>query len=159
VFQQFTGIGRVTGTPEIKEWCPEKFLARIRVCCNNYYRGPEGKFVKKDLFITVQLWNSSAAQGAPSRFPTGTLVFFQGPLEIKPYQAKTGQWRKNVAVNIGSVGTRLFPFVKSKNALPDEHLFDETPPDESELFVDGAEPTLARDTELNDDRDGEEDFV
>lgn len=95
-----TLVGRLTRDLEVGTTAKNSLYGKSAIAVNENYKGADGQWVEKTLFVDIIVWGDKSVNYLKDRFKKGCLVAVEGKLEINAYTAKDGSKRTSTVIRV-----------------------------------------------------------
>ena len=95
MLNQFVGVGRLVGTPEVKETEDGKKVSNITIAVPRSYKNAEGVYDTD--FVDVVLWDGVASNTA-EYCHKGDIIGVKGRIQTSNYETEDGEKRKSTQI-------------------------------------------------------------
>ena len=95
MLNQFVGVGRLVGTPEVKETEDGKKVSNITIAVPRSYKNAEGVYDTD--FVDVVLWDGVASNTA-EYCHKGDIIGVKGRIQTNNYETEDGEKRKSTQI-------------------------------------------------------------
>ena len=95
MLNQFVGVGRLVGTPEVKETKDGKKVSNITIAVPRSYKNENGEYDTD--FVDVVLWNG-IAENTAEYCHKGDIIGVKGRIQTSNYETEDGEKRKSTQI-------------------------------------------------------------
>jgi single-strand DNA-binding protein len=122
MINETTFVGRLTRDPEVKV-LSNTSITNFALALDESYKGKDGEWVKKTLFVECQIWNGSG-KNFKDRCSKGDLVYVKGKYDPNSWETEEGEKRTTPRFTIYTWKSLTFGKTKKDDETTEEVVED-----------------------------------